>query len=75
MSEEKAPRIVTIDEVVRSYIEKGPALGQYQREAAKIAHFYSAGIIGDIRGPEFYQHVNFVDTEDAQVISIETVLK
>lgn len=73
-------KLITIDQVVRSSLNHRPII-DYQAEAARIAHFYGAGILveaTDIRlwEPDAIKRRlrELRPTEDAEVVSIETVI-
>lgn len=57
--------IISLEKVVKSFLKNRPII-HYQAEAARIAHFYSAGILTE--------EGEWVLTEDVEVVSIETVL-
>lgn len=65
MTNESACTFISLDKVVKSYFKNRPIIN-YQAEAARIAHYYSAGILTE--------EGEWVLTEDAEVVSIETAL-
>ena len=79
MSTETAFTFVTLDQVVSNYLRYRPII-DYQAEAARVAKFYGAGIIPEPGNDCFFDKAalekrlnELIITEDAEVISIETV--